>query len=131
MLQQDCGRRPSATQLVELITSFNARSTFCGVCCMSSDELPNPDTRLDHRCEDDNPSSYSKEDLLHWAASKGYEAVVAMLLEGGADVTAKYEGGQSVQYRAAESGDETLVRLVEITSIVGLFLLPGKALLSP
>ncbi|KAJ9644083.1 hypothetical protein H2199_003951 [Coniosporium tulheliwenetii] len=49
---------------------------------------------------------------LHWAASRGNEVMVRLLLEEGADLHAKDEDGRTALHEAARSGKEAVVRLL-------------------
>ena len=48
---------------------------------------------------------------LMWAANRGHEAVVRLLLEQGANIDAKDEIGETALMRAAHGGTEIIVRL--------------------
>jgi ankyrin repeat protein len=49
---------------------------------------------------------------LHWAVSKGHEAVVQLLLEEGVDVHSTDKQGRTALSLAAEKGDKAMVQLL-------------------
>jgi len=49
---------------------------------------------------------------LHVAAENGYEPVVQLLMEKGADVEAKDEDGEVALHQAADNGHEAVVKLL-------------------
>jgi ankyrin repeat protein len=57
---------------------------------------------------------------LHWAASNGYEMVVRLLVDHGADLNAKCNRGWTVLTFAAASGQEEVVGLLLETGSVGV-----------
>jgi ankyrin repeat protein len=58
------------------------------------------------------PSLHRKDELLLWAAEKGHEAVVKLLLEAKADVNSKDENSRTLLFLAAEGGHEAVVKLL-------------------
>jgi ankyrin repeat protein/nucleoside phosphorylase len=49
---------------------------------------------------------------LHWAALKGNEAVVRLLVDNGADIKTKDKDGDTVLHRAAQKGSEAMVQVL-------------------
>ena len=49
---------------------------------------------------------------LSWAAEKGYEAVVKLLLDKGADVDSKDKDGRTQLFLAMANGHEAVVKLL-------------------
>lgn len=52
---------------------------------------------------------------LFWPAREGYEAVVQLLLEHGADVNLKDDDGQTALDSAIRKGHEPVIRLLKAT----------------
>ncbi|KAI9765695.1 MAG: hypothetical protein M1839_005400 [Geoglossum umbratile] len=55
---------------------------------------------------------FDKRKALHWAATKGYDSVVRLVLQKGADVEAKDESGKTALQAAAEGGNIEVVRVL-------------------
>jgi hypothetical protein len=66
---------------------------------------------------DIHADSFKIKDALVWAALKGHEAVVRLLLEKGADVKAKDNNGRTALHGAGHgAGHEAVVRLLKIAT---------------
>jgi ankyrin repeat protein len=57
---------------------------------------------------------------LSWAAEKGHEAVVKLMLEKGADLESKDKFGQTPLSRVAEMGHEAVVKLLSQNSYISM-----------
>jgi ankyrin repeat protein len=56
----------------------------------------------------------SERRLLHWASRNGYEAVVRLLLEKGADIKAEHSIRETALHQAARKRHEAAVQLLSL-----------------
>ena len=66
----------------------------------------------------DNQEIRGKTALI-WAAQKGHEKVVEMLLQQGADVDKQKSSGETALIQAAQNGHETVVEILRAAGSKG------------